>query len=911
MDARVGHHVAVPGSRREGETVMASLRRFRARLREWLWRGRTEREIGDEIRSDLDLRTADYERRGLAPAEAHRRALLDLGGVEQTRELVRDARGFRSVDDLVRDTLYAVRLLGRAPGFTLTVVLTLALGIGANTAIFSLVDAVVLRPLPYPEPERLVSIWETLPAQPASPTPDRRRSVVAPANFVDYQARARSFSAMVAFEQSAMTLTGLDTPERLDVQNVSVGYFDVVGLRPSIGRAFAPDDFRWGSHRVTILTHAAWQRLFGGDTAAAGRRIQLNGADHEVIGVMPPDFIAPVDNETPAAVDLLRPLVFGPDDDVLSNRLDHRVDVIGRLAPGVSAAAASAELRIISESIGREFPRAAQQGVELAPLRADQVREVRPQMLGMLAGVGLVLLIACANVAGLVMVRSLAARREIAIRATLGASRGRLIRSLVTQSLVLAVLGAAAGLIVAWWTRDALVALAPPTLIYANSAALDLRVLAFTALLAIATGLVFGILPAWQVSRTRPNEALRDTERVVASRWVLRSRNALLAAEVALSLALLVGAGLMVRSLVALNRVDVGFEPSGVLAANISFPRAAYPTKASELAFFEAAVERLRQTPGIQQAAFATGLPMRGAWTSGFELERGEPRAAGAPMEQAGFQAVSAGYFDTLGIRLLHGRALAHSDRTGAMPVAVVGEAFGRKFLGGKNPIGWRLRRGEKFPWITVVGVVADIRRGGQAASIEPQVYLPAGQTELYPSVLSRIAVKASGDPAPVREALKQAVWAIDRNLPLTGVLTLDETLVLGQAERRFQTFLFGLFAAVAVLLSMVGMYGVVAYAVSQRTAEIGLRLALGARPGQIVAWAVGDAARPLALGTALGIGIAVLLSRAVSSQLFGITPWDTTTYALAGTLLALVALGAAWFAARRATRINPLTALR
>jgi predicted permease len=911
MDARVSHHVAVPVSCREGQAVMAPLRRFRARLREWLWRERTESDISEEIHSDLEFRTADYERRGLAPAEARRRARLDLGGVEQTRERVRDARGFRALDDLLRDTLYAVRLLGRAPGFTLTVILTLALGIGANTAIFSLVDAVILRPLPYPEPGRLVSIWETLPAQASSPTAERRRSVVAPANFVDYQARARSFSAMTAFEQGAMTLTGLDAPERLDVQNVSLGYFDVLGLRPTAGRAFAPADFNWGSHRVTILTHAAWRRLLGGDPAVVGRRIQLNGVDHEVIGVMPPAFLAPVDHDTPAPAQLLRPLVFGPDDDVLSNRLDHRVDVIARLAPGVSAEAASAELRSISDSIGREIPRASQQGVALAVLRADQVREVRPQMLGLLAAVGLVLLIACANVAGLVMVRSLAQRREIAIRATLGASRNRLIRSLITQSVVLATLGASAGLLMAWWTRGVLVALAPPTLIYAGSSALDLRVLSFTALLAVGTGVVFGILPAWQVSRTRPNEALRDTERVVVSRWLLRGRNILLVAEVALSLALLVGAGLMVRSLVALNRVDLGFEPSGVLAANISLPRAAYPTKASELAFFEDAVERLGHVPGIRHAAFATGLPMRGAWTSGFELERADPRAADTPMQQAGFQAVSAGYFETLGIRLLHGRALADSDRSGAMPVAVVGEVFGRTFLGSRDPIGWRLRRGDKFPWITVVGVVADIRRGGQAAKIEPQVYLPAGQTELYPSVLSRLAVKASGDPGPVREALKQAVWAIDRNLPVTAVLTLDETLALGQAERRFQTFLFSLFAAVALLLSMVGVYGVVAYAVSQRTAEIGLRLALGARPGQIVAWAISDAVRPLAIGTALGIAIAMALSRAVSSQLFGIAPGDVTTYALAGTLLATIALGAAWLAARRATRIDPLTALR
>jgi putative ABC transport system permease protein len=890
---------------------MGTIHRFRTRLREWLWRGRTEREIGDEIHSDVAFRTDDYLRRGYAPEEARRRALLDLGGMEQTRELVRDARGFRPLDDLLRDTLYAVRLLGRAPGFTLTVILTLALGIGANTAIFSLVDAVMLRPLPYVEPDRLVSVWETVPTQPSSPTAEKRRIVVAPANFVDYEARARSFTAMTAFEQGAMTLTGLDAPERLDVQNVSLGYFDVLGLRPATGRAFAPTDFKWGSHRVTILTHGTWQRLLGGDPAAVGRRIQLNGADHEVIGVMPPEFVAPVDHESPTPVDLLRPLVFGPDDDVLSNRLDHRVNVIARLAAGVSSEAAAAELRSVSESIGREFPRAAQQGVALAPLRADQVREVRPQMLGMLAAVGLVLLIACANVAGLVMVRSLAHRREVAIRATLGASRNRLIRSLITQSVVLAVLGAAAGLLMAWWTRDVLVALAPPTLIYADSSALDLRVLSFTALLAIGTGLVFGILPAWQVSRTRPNEALRDTERVVASRWILRTRNALLAAEVALSLALLVGAGLMVRSLVALNRVDLGFEPSGVLAANISFPRAAYPTKASELAFFETVAERLRQLPGVRQVAFATGLPMRGAWTSGFQLERSEPRAADSPMEQAGFQAVSPGYFETLGIRLLHGRALADSDRTGAMPVAVVGQAFGRKFLGGRDPIGWRFRRGEKFPWITVVGVVADIRRGGQAANIEPQVYLPAGQTELYPSTLSRLAVKTSGDVAPVREAFKQAVWAIDRNLPLTGLLTLDETLALGQAERRFQTFLFSLFAVVALLLSVVGVYGVVAYAVSQRTAEIGLRLALGARPGQIVGWAVRGAAGPLALGAALGLAIAMLLSRAVSSQLFGITASDVTTYALACGVLATIALAAAWLAARRATRIDLLTALR
>ena len=894
---------------------MRHLKRFLTRLGEWLRNARTEDDLTAEIDSHVAFLSDEYERRGLAPAEARRRALLDVGGRERARELVRDARGFRPLDELGRDMRDAVRLLARAPGFAATVVVTLALGIGANTAIFSLVDAVVLRPLPYPESDRLVSIWENVQAlgEPAGSL--RERIVVAPANFADYEARAASFDAMAAFQPSAVNLTGADRPERLVAEVVSPGYFDVFGRRPALGRPFAPGDFAWGSHRVVVLADGLWRRIFGADPAAIGRTVRLDGAPFEIVGVMPRDFVAPTQHETDEPVSMILPLVWGPGDNVMTNRQDHRVDVVARLGPDVSIERAAAELTAISDALGREFPEVAGTSVGLSGLRADQVRDVKPQMVGLLVAVGLVLLIACVNLAALMMVRSLARRREVAIRTALGASRGRLMRGLLTQSVVLAGLGALAGLAVAFWTRDVLVSLAPSSLPYAATAALDGRVLGVAAGLAVATALVFGLLPAWQAGRARPNDALRATERVVADRWLLRSHNGLLVAEVALSLVLLVGSGLMLRSLAAFNRVDLGFEPDGVLAANVALPRGVYDTPAARLAFFEAAAERLRATPGVEHATFATRLPLRGSWGSGFELERPAAPSAGpddAPeMDVAGFQAVSPDFFDTLSIRLARGRRISRDDRTGREPVAVVSEAFGRDILAGADPIGHRFRRGPVFPWITIVGVVEDIRRGGRAAEVEPQVYLAAAQTELYPPLLSDLAVKASGDPGPIAEAIRQTVWALDPDQPVTNVRTLEDTLSLRQADRRFQTFLFTLFAAVALALSTVGAYGVVAYAVSQRTAEIGLRLALGASPARVVAWMIGQTGRLLAAGAAIGLVAAVVAARYVASLLFGITPMDPATYAGAALVLGTVVVGAAWLAARRATRVDPAEVLR
>jgi putative ABC transport system permease protein len=868
------------------------------------WR-RLEGDLTEELDTHLSLLEDEHVRRGLDRADARRAARLDLGGLDQTKELVRDRRGFRPLEAMVQDVRYAIRLLVKAPGFTAAAITTLALGIGANAAIFSLVDAVMLRPVPYPDPARLVSIWEVM-------QPSGTRSVVAPANYVDYVARSRSFAALAAFQSAGRNLTGAGDPERLLAEEVTASYFQTFGVLPEIGRPFTPDENRDGQDGVVIISHRLWQRRFGGDPAVLTRDIQLDARSYRIVGVMPADFQTPTQVRSADPVSVLLPIVFR--DDVLTNRLDHEVDVVGRLAPGVPLETARAEMTALSEGLAREFPDAAAVRTAVAPLGADQVRLVRPLLLVLLGAVALILLMACVNVASLLVVRSIARQREIAIRFALGATRPRVMFELVTQSLVLAFAGAAVGLFVAVLTRDALVSLAPATLPHLSRVRLDTRVLSFTTLLALGTGVLFGLLPAWQVSRTRPSEALRTADRSVAGGWALRSRQGLLLAEIALSTLLLVGAGLMLRSLTVLNRVPLGFEPEGVLATNITLPPSRYPTPESRLEFFETLAARLAVTPDVRAVAFANRLPLRGSWTSGFTVEPrpGDPERQ--PGTSVGFQSVSPDYFRVLGMRLARGRLLNASDRNGAMPVAVVSEAFGRMVLGGSEPIGRRLRRGPKMPWITIVGVVPDVRRGGKASPIEPQVYLSAAQTELYPLPLAELAVRGVDDWGEARSlapAINAAIWAIDPNQPVTNVRTLDETLTLRLAERHFQTFLFSLFAGLALALAVVGVYGVVAYAINQRTAEIGLRMALGADVPRILRWIFRQSVGLVAIGATAGLVGAALLSRYVRALLFEVSPTDPGAYVGAAAVLLSAAIVAIYLAARRATKVDPIATLR
>lgn len=893
---------------------MNPLRNLWARLREWRRPGEVESDLTAELQSHLDFLIDDHLRRGLSPADARRAAQVELGGLEQARALTRDARGFRVADALATDVRMSIRHLWRTPGFTVAALLILALGIGANTAIFSVVDAVMLRPLPYDEPDRLVAVWETMSeglsapgvaAQPAA----SQRIAVAPANLADYAARVRSLASMAAYTTTGVILTGAGPAERLQGEQVTANYFSTLGVSPALGRAFAPDENTAGRGRVVIISHALWQRRFGGAPDVIGQTMRLDET-HEIIGVMPAGFEALSQPTAIEAFSIWLPIVLDPQS--ASNRKEHIVQVVARLAPGATVAAASQELAAVSEAMAREFPDIGSARGALAPLRADQVSDVRTMLMVLLAAVGLVLLVACVNVAGLLLVRAMGRRREMAVRFALGASRNRVVLEQVVQSLVLAAAGGAAGVLLGWATTRGLVAIAPASLPHIQDAGLDGRVLAFTVVTVIFTGLVFGAWPALQAARVDPVDALKDGDRSVAGAWVVRRRGALLVGEVALSAVLLVGAILMIRSLMALERVDLGFNPKNVLAATVALPANRYATPDARLRFFETLEARLRQTPGVTDVAFGNRLPLRGDWVSGMVIE-GDPTFL-----QAGFQAVSPDYFKTFGIPLVRGRALTADDRHGSDGVALVNETFARRFLAGASPIGLVIRRGPEMPPITVVGVVGDVRRTGRndetgtrSAEVIAQVYLPAAQTKLYPLPLRDVAVKVSPTAAGVAEAIRAAVTSLDPDQPVTTVRTLDASLAIGAAQKRFQTSLFVLFAVVAFGLAIVGVYGVIAYGVSQRSAEIALRLTLGATRTGIVMDIMRRTAVMVASGVMAGLAAAFLSSRFVANLLFEIAPTDPITYVLSATGLLMAGVAAGGLAGLKATKINPITALK
>jgi putative ABC transport system permease protein len=857
-----------------------------------------DRELADELRFHLEMGEAAARAQGASDEEARRAARLRLGNPLRLREESREVLGFPRLEALARDVSLGARRLRRSAGFTAAATLTLALGIGANAALFALVDAVLLRPLPYPEPHRLLSLQET---------GGGARLSVAPANLADY--RVPAFESLAAWHFVERDLSEGGRPETLSGHAVTADFFAVLGKGPVLGRAFLPEEDREGGARVVILSDGLWRSRFGADAAIVGRTIRLDRQPHEVVGVLPADFVAPGALFSGRPVDVLVPAAFPAE--LLANRGDHETNVVARLRPGRRVEEPAAEIRAVSKRLAREFPDTnGGLRAEVQPLGDDVTSAVRGSMLLLFGAVAAVLGIACLNVANLQVVRALGRRRELAVCVALGAARGRLATGLLVESLLLAALGGASGVGLACWLLAGLKAIAPATTPRLADAALDVRVLAFALLVTVATGLFFGLVPALQASRARPAESLQTGERQHSSRSVLRWRGALLTVEVALALVLLVGATLVVRSVARLNAVDLGFETERVVAARVKLPAAQYPDASPRLAFFEELERRLAARPGVEAVAFANNLPLRGGWGTGIEVE-GRPPTRPGDVDSVDAQAVSRGYFRTLGIPLLRGRGFEESDREGAPYVGLVNQEFERAFCGGGSALGKRFRRGDWAPWVTVVGVVVSLRRDGRAAERTPQIYLAAAQTGIYPVNLADLAVRGTGGVAGLSALVRAEVTGLDPEQPISRVMALDEALARDLAPRRFGLALLAGFALTALLLTIVGIYGVAAYSVSQRVPELGVRLALGADRGRLLRLVVGAVLGQVVAGILIGLGLSLLATRALKGLLFGIAPTDPATFAFVAVALALAGLAAALGPGLRAARVDPVAALR
>ena len=881
----------------------------------WWKRKERERDLERELRADLELEAAEQQEKGLSAEEARYAARRAFGNTTLVKEEVRQMWGWGSLELLVQDVQYALRLSRKTPAVTSILIATLALGLGMNTSVFSVVNAVMVRGLAFREPDRLISLWEEVARRqpPQISTSGRtlggdggiHRMTVAPANLADYQKRSRSFIGLAGFALSPMNLTGSGTPERIWGERVTTDFFSVLGLEPSRGRSFIPEEDQPDTSGTVIIADEFWRRRFGGDPSILGRALNLDGRSYQIIGVLPNGFQSPNQFGLLDRIEFYIPAAYSRA--LLANHGDHEIEVIGRLKPGVSLRTAQSELETISNNLAKQYPQ-TNEGVRavLAVLRDDIVRNVRTALLVLLAATGLIVLIACVNVANLLLVRSIARRHETSVRLALGASRSRIVRQFLVESLLIALGGCGAGMLLGILITRLMISIAPPSIPRLDSIQIDWRVFLVSTIVAVTTGLVFGIIPAWQASRARPAESLKSTTRNGGDTSQLRWRTLLTITEIALSMILLVGSGLLLKSFVRVLGVDLGFQPEHVLAMNINLPEIRYRTAAQRLQFFERLELRVHSLPSVQTVAFANRMPMRGGWGGGVIVDMGEETSRDVDL-----QAVSTGYFETLGIQLMRGRKLTADDRAGHINVAVVNQTFARELLPNSDPLGHRFRRSVQDPWITIVGIVNDTRRGGKTTAVTPQAYLPAAQTDIYPVRLADFAVRTAGDPHHLTSEIQRQVSAIDKDLPVTNVRTMDEIVSTSVAERRFQTLLLTVFALVAVSLAVIGIFGVLSYAVSQRTAELGIRMAMGAQPKQIVALVLRQASFLIVTGILFGLLGAFAVTRYVQSLLFGVQPHDVSTYVLAAALLAGVALAAAFIPARRGARIDPMRALR
>ncbi|HVG19229.1 MAG TPA: ABC transporter permease [Blastocatellia bacterium] len=798
------------------------------------------------------------------------------------------------METLYQDIRYGVRTLLKNPGFSAIAVLALALGIGANTAIFSVVNAVLLRPLPFEEPDRLVMVWEKRMAL------GRVRNVASAPDFVDWRAQNAVFEDMAAYFNNGFNLSGDDEPERLQGVSVSPGFFSVLRAQPKIGRAFLPDEDNPASEPAAIISNGLWQRRFGGDPNIIGKTIRMNDQSRTVVGVMPADFVFPNSD-----VEVWVPLTFSASD--LNSRGSHYLNVIARLKPGVAIKQAQDEMDRIAARLEEQYQVNTGHGVNVFSLHEEVVGNVKQALVVLLGAVGFVLLIACANVANLLLARAAVRQKEMAIRTALGAGRARIIRQLLTESTLLALAGGTLGVLLALWGLDLLLAVSTGSIPRVKEIRLDGGVLAFTFLISLGTGLIFGLVPAWQASNPDLNESLKEGGRG-ASAGIHRNRvrSIFVVAEVAICLVLLIGAGLMIKSFVRLLDVNPGFNAENLLTMNVSLSGSKYRETAQRMAFFNQAIERIASAPGVQGAATVLSLPMSGSSSRYFQIEGRPPQPPGQGYN-ANINAASGGYFKAMGIPLIQGREFNEGDVMGSLPVVIINQAMARQFWPDEDPVGQRMGVGNE-PLRTVVGVVGDVRQAGLETEPRAEFFYPFFQID---QGFGTFVVRTGGDPKAVISAVRGELQAVDKDQPLFRISTMNEALAQSVAPRRLNMLLLGIFAGVALVLAAVGLYGVMSYSVTQRTREIGIRMALGAARGDVVKLVVGQGMMLASTGVALGLVASYFLTRLMSSLLYGVSATDPLTFTVISLILVGVALGASYVPARRATKVDPMEALR
>jgi putative ABC transport system permease protein len=871
-------------------------------LRSLFRRNAAEQELGSELRFHIERQEEENLLTGMSPKQARRAALREFGGVEQVKEECRDTYRANYLENLAKDIRYGLRMLQNSPSFTFFAVAVLALGIAANSAIFSIADNVLVRPLPYRDANRLVMVWEDSSAY------GFPKDTPAPGNFADWKSRNQVFEDVAAISGASLNLTGSGNPEDLLGKWATANLFSILGVIPALGRDFRPEDDIPGAPHVAILSHGLWLRRFGGDPQIIGKEISLNYETYMVIGVMKRGMQFP-DRET----ELWAPARFTTQQ--LTNHGNHFLQVVARLKPGVSLKTANANLATIASQLEKENPGSnAKVGAFAVPLREELAGDVRPAILMLVGAVCFVLLIACANVANLLLSRATGRRRELAMRLALGATRGRIIQQMLTESILLSLFAGAVGLLLSVWGTKFLATLIPAGLAPMTGTGVDGRVLLFTLMVSVSTGILFGIIPASRVSQFQLTFSLKQGggQSGVGSGGH-RLRDALVVSEVALAIVLLAGAGLLIQSLENLYHLDPGFRADHVLIMRTPLPRQKYEAFAPRVAFYDQVLARVESLPGVVAAGYTTWVPLTNTGgATGITIE-GKPEPAPGNTLIPNTRIVSLNYMKTLRMKLIEGRAIEEGDAAGKLPVALVNQTMAKNYWLGENPIGRQFKVGAykaKAPWITVIGIVGDVHQAGLDVPARAEMYLPYQQQD-FGYEPEYLAVRSSGDPLALAEIVRQQIWSVDKEQPVAGVMPLEDLVDENLSSRRMQASLLSGFAALALLLVTLGIYAVLSFAVTQRTQEIGVRVALGAQPRDVLQMIFSQGFKLFLIGAAIGLSAALALSRALVHLLFGVSAYDPASFAGVTILLAVVAFLACYVPARRATRVDPLIALR